>query len=304
LFGFFIFLEGKIKLRQYSTLKKIQGQTLVNNYIASIAVRVKNEEKGLPLFWESIVKQTCFQFLEITFLDSGSTDRTIPFLKSINCNIYTIESAEFNFGDSCNLMMSLTNTNYVFLFSGHVILEDNSLIETVNNFINGRHISGYFRQIPNMTFGCSVYDAAFLKFAFRTFKSSLPILIKRKNSFSNAASVISRSHWEMIYFKEVLFGEDEIWANEVLDSGGNIYYFHKFNVMHSHNDTSDDVRKRISKAAIVKFPHGINVLQLIFIFSKVFIAILISSGRLIESLRYAQAHMQAYADIKRNNNFF
>jgi hypothetical protein len=299
LFGFFIFLEKEIKLRKYKSLKKIQSQIPDNKYIASIAVRVKDEIKGLKAFWESIEKQTCFHSLEITFLDSGSTDGTISFLQNINCNIYTIESNDFNFGDSCNLMMSLTNCDYVFLFSGHVILESNILVENAYNFICGRPISGYFRQIPNEDFGCSIYDAAFLKYRFPVFKSNLPLLVKEKNSFSNAASVINRLHWENVCFNEVLFGEDEIWADELLNKGLSIYYFHQLNVMHSHNDTSIDVRKRINKAAVVKFPNGVSFFRLAFIFIKVFLAIFINSGRFLESINYAYAHAGAYADVKK-----
>jgi glycosyltransferase involved in cell wall biosynthesis len=287
-----------VTYRQYKTIKKTKSQSTPNGaYKASIAVRVKNEIVGMAAFWESLKKQTYFNELEIVFLDSGSTDNTLEYLKQLDCNIYEIESKEFSFGDSCNLMMTLTSCRHVFFFSGHVVLESESLIAEVIDFDKGENISAYFRQIPNVKFGSSAYDEAFLKHRFPSSQSKFPKLIAKQNSFSNAASVINRLHWEKVSFKEVIFGEDEIWASEILNLGGSIYYFHSLNVMHSHNDTTDDVYKRVSMAAKVKYPNGVSTGLLLFTFIKVFIAIFVNCGRFLDAIKYAKAHTKAYSNI-------
>ncbi|MEO6524912.1 MAG: glycosyltransferase family 2 protein [Mucilaginibacter sp.] len=284
----------------YLSLCKIQSQKASGKpYLISIAVRVMNELGALSLFWESLVKQTIYNNLEITFLDSGSTDGTLELLQTYNCNIYTITKNEFRFGDSCNLMMELTNSQLVYFFSGHIILEDPSLLEDSYLFIKDDIGSGYFRQIPNKILGYSNYDKAFLKNRFPRYPLSSPIRIVKKHSFSNAAAIINRAHWELVKFEDVLFGEDEIWAEAVLKKQGKLYYFHAYNILHSHNDSYDDVYKRVSMAAKVKFPNGINVFKLGYIFAKVFAAVFLSSMKLKSSLKYAYAHSKAYKDIKK-----
>lgn len=286
--------------RLYPSLKQIQKQEGNNQpYLISVAVRVLNEIKGIELFWKSILTQTFFDNVQFVFLDSGSTDGTLQFLKALNCDIYTIEKSEFKYGDTCNLMMELTDCESVYFFSGHVILEDPQLLEKSYNTIKANMISAYFRQIQNPFFGYSVYDKAFLKNRFPAHDNKDFLVISNKHSFSNAASVINRMHWETNNFENVLFGEDAIWANKVLESGGKIYYFNKLNVLHSHADTCEEVYKRVKMAASVKYPRGTNVFKLAYIFSKVFFAILIDSQKLGLSFKYASAHTRAYKDIQK-----
>jgi len=286
--------------QEYKTLKKLKSQSVNQaGYVASVAIRVKNEIKGIDAFWQSLAKQTWFNRLEITILDSGSTDGTLDYLDKYNCNIYSIAGSEFSFGPSCNLMFELTTCPYVFFFSGHVILESERLIEDTCQFIKDKNISGYFRQVPNANFGSSIYDDAFLKHRFPQYPSALPVQVGSKNSFSNAASVMNRQHWEQVKFQNVIFGEDGLWASEVLAKNGEIYYFHTLNVAHSHNDTPAEVIKRVRMAAMVKYPNGTPLPQLLFIFAKVFTAIFVNSRQFTPSIKFAKAHTLAYTKLKK-----
>ncbi|MCU0349774.1 MAG: glycosyltransferase [Flavobacterium sp.] len=270
------------------------------SFLFSIGIRVKNEIDAIDYFWQSLVKQTYFEFAEITFLDSGSTDGTLEFLIEKDCNVFTIDSSEFNFGTSCNLIMDLTSSKLVYFFSGHVILEDNYLLEKSFKILNERDCSGFFKQIPNPFIGYSVYDSVFLKYKFPERKLEFQI-VKKANSFSNAASVINRTHWEQVKFKEVIFGEDEIWASEVLKNNCGIIYLNQLNIMHSHNDSFKDVNKRVAQAAYVKFPLGLNIFNRKLIFLKVFIAIFFNSFKLYQAYQYAKAHSDAYKFNALNN---
>ncbi|SDT22769.1 Glycosyltransferase involved in cell wall bisynthesis [Mucilaginibacter mallensis] len=294
-------------MRNYRSLSLIKRQLNTslkyNQPKIAIGVRVKNEISAIKSFWESIKKQTYFEHLELLFIDSGSTDGTLEFLKELNCNLYTISPSEFSFGDTCNLVLELTESEYVCFFSGHVILESDKLIETVVNYIKTNPpISGYFRQVPNYVVGCSIYDKTFLKYRYKSYNNvPLPILATpQNNSFSNAASLVYRGHWSTVNFEEVGASEDYFWSTKIMQTGGEIYYFHMLNVKHSHNETLNDVYKRVKINAKERYPNGVNLFKLIVIFCKVFFALFFNSYKFLSAVKYANAHTKAYADINKS----
>ncbi|SDG12751.1 Glycosyltransferase, GT2 family [Pedobacter terrae] len=282
-------------MQQFRTLRKIRSQDSISEIKFSIATRVKNEFKWIRFFFDSLKAQTFYRYLDIVFLDSGSTDGTLEFLEKENCNLYSIASSEFSFGETCNLMMQLTKGDHVLFFSGHVELESQYLVEEVQKFIDKiGTLSGYFRQVPNEQVGCSIYDKVFLKYNFPTIDSADPEVKVDNHRFSNAASIVSRSHWEEIKFKPVIASEDAFWADEVVKKFRRIYYFHMFNVKHSHNETFDDVKKRVGINVLARYPSGIGFLQRKFIFAKVFSALFINTFDLVNSYKFAVAHSSAY----------
>lgn len=278
----------------YPSLTLIKSQRHEIKPFISLAIRVKNESKGIEAFWTSLINQTYFNYCEIVFLDSGSSDNTLKFIQKLNCTIYTVKAEEFNFGSSCNLMMQLTTCAYTCFFSGHTVLQDNSMLEKAVRFIKDNDISGYFRQIPNPQYGFSDYDQSFLKYRFPTSQKKNPIRVKRNHSFSNAASIICRKHWEAVQFEQKWFGEDKVWADEINKMGFSLYYFHQSNVMHSHNDSYNDVYNRVIQSAMANFPEGIGPIKRVPIFLKVFTAIFLTSGKFFTSLKFARAHTRAY----------
>jgi glycosyltransferase involved in cell wall biosynthesis len=291
-------------MKNFQSLRSVKTQTYAVSPSISLGIRVKNEIAAISYFWESVKKQTYFNNLEIVFLDSGSTDGTIEFIKRLNCNLYTIDSSEFSYGETCNLIMNLSTCEHVCLFSGHVILEDSTLLERLSNFLKTEpEISGYFRQIPNYKVGVTVYDSTFLKYKYPVHSGDQPLLVSsEKNGFSNAASLIYRRHWECIKFKNVVASEDYFWAKDVLANHLKIYYFDKLNIEHSHKETLDDIYKRVRINAKSRYPQGISIKQMSVIFTKVFFAIFLNSGSLRDSLKYANIHASAYKNLTRDDN--
>ncbi len=267
-----------------------------NDPVISLVIRVYNEMPYIKMFWDSLIKQIDFEDFEIVFVDSGSTDGTFEFLKDeCKCSLYSIEKNEFNFGDTCNLGMRLTHGKYVYFFSGHVILEEADLISSSLEYLISNEGSGYFRQIPNNLVGCSLYDRVFLKYRFRNYGNRGPVPVKQKdNHFSNAASIISRKHWEINKFSRVSGSEDFLWSDELIKNGYSIYYFHNLNVQHSHNETPKQIEKRVRINVVARFPDGVNKLKIALVFFKVFVALVINSFSFKTAFKYARAHSKGY----------
>jgi hypothetical protein len=177
-----------------------------------------------------------------------------------------------------------------------VILESNQLIEYIYNFVNiNPDVSGYFRQIPNHLVGCSIYDRTFLKYKYRSSSDEKPVQISaEKNSFSNAASFVCREHWNSIKFKEVVASEDYLWAKDAIDADKKLLYFHMLNVQHSHNESHEDIFKRVQINARVRYPNGLSRIKITSIYLKVFIAIFFNTFEFVSSLKFARAHAAAY----------
>lgn len=282
-------------MHKFESIKEIQSQPDREKSRLSIAVRVKNEIKWIGYFFASLKRQSFYEYLDIVVLDSGSTDGTLEFLIKERCSLYTIDSSEFSFGETCNLMMQLTKCSHVLFFSGHVEIIDRLLAETVYNFIKSNgDLSGYFRQVPNEVVGCSIYDKVFLKYNFPSKDGKSPIYLNKRHRFSNAASIIARKHWDLVKFEKVIASEDAIWADEVVELFGGVYYFHHFDIKHSHNESFEDVERRVSINMRARFPGGISFQKRLIAFAKVFFALYINTFKFKESLGFASAHARGY----------
>lgn len=262
----------------------------------SVLLRVRNEAPHIHKFIESLQKQAMYDQVELIVLDSGSTDGTVNCLRDVNCTIYGIDSREFVFGETCNLLMSLSSSNVCFFFSGHVILESDDILEIAYHEIeSGRAAAGYFRQVPNVYCGASVYDAAFLRRNFPAPGSRDGTNRKPASRFSNAASVVSRKAWESVWFPDVIASEDALWAREYLRIGdGDIRYFAELRVAHSHNESPESVANRVFVNAVACRSGIRGMLRAIVRFLPMMVTLSCSGGGVRDSARYSWAHLRGY----------
>lgn len=264
-------------------------------------VRVKNEAAYLHRLLESLRRQSIFSRLELIFLDSGSTDSTLDSLLGTDCTVYQIASREFSFGETCNLLMALASAEICFFFSGHVIIESpDALSKAYEEIASGRASAGYFRQVPNPHCGASVYEIAFLRRNFPGPEGRGATGRQIVTRFSNAASVLSRRAWELLWFPDVIANEDALWAQEFLRrKSGAIAYFADLPVAHSHNESPDAVEKRVFINALARREGVRGVLRALAKFVPMMVALLASGARPGDAFRFARAHLRAYvASIK------
>ena len=278
---------------KFKTLKVVRKIELASP-ILSIVVRVKNEGQELPRFLASLELQTLIKDCEIIFLDSGSTDNTLDLISQLNCSIYSIDGREFSFGPTCNLLMELSKAEYVGFFSGHVVLSKENVLEEGYRMIAGEVSgAGYFRQLPNQLCGCNAYESAFLARRFPENPVN-PLRVYKNNSFSNAASIISRAAWSDNPFDDVGASEDHLWAIRHLNKNRPLFYFPKLEILHSHNETPDQVFDRVRSNVRARYGEKRMYLKSAYFFVGVFLSVLRHGGEIAEALRYAKAHSMAY----------
>jgi GT2 family glycosyltransferase len=260
----------------------------------SIAVRVKNEAAMLPHFLNSLRQQPNINSAEIVFLDSGSTDDTRELIlsASLPATLYSIHPSEFSFGATCNLMMTLTSGPHVAFFSGHVILRSpTTLLDAMRYISTLGNISAFFRQVPSVTAGFNAYEQVFLSSAFPEMRNETPLSFRR---FSNAASIISRQHWLKVPFPDVIASEDGLWAAQVATLGLPIHYFSKIVIEHSHNESPQQIRKRVLINKIARFGVRKMPLRATASFIKYMALLSLKGEHPVRAFQFSRAHAGAF----------
>ncbi len=281
---------------RFRTLREIRRMA-PRRAIASALIRVRNEARGLPALMESLASQTLFGQLELIFLDSESSDSTLEYLRTLDCNLYQIAAREFSFGETCNLMMALASTDVCFFFSGHVRLQSSRLLASAYEEIAaGRAAAGYFRQVPHDEYGASIYERAFLRRAFPLRDARVGARgAVRATRFSNAASVISREAWSSLWFPDVIASEDALWARAFHErKQGVIRYFAELPVAHSHHENPAAVEQRVYINAVAQHAGMLDAARALIRFPLMVIALLAEGAAMGEALQFSLAHLRAY----------
>ncbi len=259
----------------------------------AVLVRTRNEIAALPDFWHRLSSQTCFPKAEILFLDSGSTDGTIEFLRNLEVGLYTIEPEDFNFGSSCNLLMSLSRAPIAVFLSAHVFLEQSDALERCCEILYAhKYSAAYFRQVPNLITGSSTYEKAQLAKRF-PFRSEVFVPMNQPAGFSNAGSALTRASWERLPFPEIHGSEDHAWALKHLALGGKLFYMSGLTVMHSHNESPEALFQRVRLNFVARKQKG-SLLRAAYYFCGVLVSLIRQGASFAEAWSYASAHARAY----------
>lgn len=275
------------------TLRRLR-QIGPNEPDLAVLVRVKNEMKALPEFWNRLRAQSCFEHCEVIFLDSGSTDGTVEFLSSLPCTLWQIDPDDFRFGSSCNTVVSISTAPAVLLISGHVLLtRPNDLEDMLQSIAGQRYAAAYARQLPNKHFGSNAYERAFLARRFPSSDASQPIELSHPGSFSNAASLFTREAWRRNPFPDVSASEDFLWANRHLELGGKLFYLPHVEVLHSHNEAAEAIFRRVRINVEARGLPGSYVRAAMYC-GGILGATLRHGASLSEAWRYASQHAKAY----------
>lgn len=279
--------------KKFKTLELKKEHRLTSPSLC-VAVRLKNEIELLPAFWESLERQTALDEVEFIFLDSGSTDGTLEFLLEKRCTVYTIESSEFSFSKTCNLLFELSLPPVICFLSGHVqVVEEKFFQEIIDFCCNRKLVAGYVRQVPSELAGYSPYEVAYLARTFPTFTEKV-VDIGLNHSFSNSASFITRDSWLLTPIPEVIASEDWVWANQHILKGGKIYYLSHLSVRHSHNLEGEQIRRRVEVHTFGKFGNRVMPLRAMYYLLGVFIFTLFHGANLLEAFSSATNHAIPY----------
>lgn len=198
--------------------------------LVSIVIRTFNESKYINICLNAIEKQS-YKNYEIIIVDSGSSDDTIPKIKTRkNISHYVYKQKDYIPGKALNFGVEKSKGKYIVFLSAHCIpCNSNWLQNLIQPFENKKIVGVYGRQLPlphskpedrrdlMNTFG--IEDRVQKKdFFFHNANSAVRKTILIKNMFSEEAKNI----------------EDRIWAKDVINQGYEIYYSSEAKVFHHH----------------------------------------------------------------------
>jgi len=226
-------------------------QLMTGQNKASVIIPTKNPGRIFRAVLSSVCSQkTTFQF-EILVIDSGSTDGTVDYVKSISdsrIRLCEIASSEFGHGRTRNLAVSLTTGQFaVFITHDACPVSDVWLANLVRAAEQDDRIAGVFgRHIAYPE--ASPFTARELAVHFSGFEGSPVVSLDDPQRyaadegyrqflhfFSNNNALIRRTIWGKIHYPDVDFAEDQIWAQKIIEAGWFKAYACDAVVFHSHD---------------------------------------------------------------------
>lgn len=216
----------------------------------SLFIPTWNAGPEFPDILRAMRAQRLDRDFEILVIDSGSTDGTVPFLRSQPVRLIEIPNAEFNHGLTRNRGIEEARGDIVVLATQDARPADDQWMQRlVDAYANPRVAGAYSRQIPRADANPFIRDRLsgwmagqdaprVQSIESRTEFDALPPLEKLSRvAFDNVSSSVRRRVALEIPFRERKFGEDLDWAHRVLLAGHTIVYEPRSRVVHSHNNS-------------------------------------------------------------------
>lgn len=213
----------------------------------SIVFRALNEEKyfeqALQACREQVLDDLTF---DIVLVDSGSTDRTLEIAEKYDCQIVHIPKHQFSFGRSLNWGCEAASGDYLIFISAHCIPTHNRWLQNlIQPLLDNIATYSYGRQLGNEASKFSEKQL-FAKY-FPDFDKS------PQDGFfiNNANSAITKSAWQTFKFDEDVTGlEDMVLGKQLVGAGEKIAYIADAPVIHIHEESYRQVRRRYYREAL------------------------------------------------------
>jgi rhamnosyltransferase len=214
---------------------------------ASVVIPTKN---GGPVFVEVLEALKAQEYeggVQVTVIDSGSTDDTVSVASQYGAHVTAIPSNEFNHGLTRNRAIESCAGDIVILMSQDAIPGDRYLIRNlVGAFDDSRVAGAYARQVPredadvltkrdgaSALAGRTSGDVHWIK-DWEAYRNLTPIERYYFCNFDDVCSAVRKSVWRSIPFRAAEFGEDIDWGQRILEAGWKIAYCPEAYVVHSH----------------------------------------------------------------------
>ena len=212
----------------------------------SILLVTKNGARYLAEVLEGIHRQRGrFRVEEIIAVDSGSRDGSVEILRKAGAQVMTIPAAAFGHGKTRNLAASHAHGDYlVFLTQDATPAGDDWLENLLAPLVADPLVVGtYSRHTPRPS--CHPMEWRRIVQEEMTGRPDSYVNSRVDNPdyernpafftfFANTSSVIRHSTWRDAPWPEVEFGEDHVWAKQVLEAGYKTAYCADSVVYHSH----------------------------------------------------------------------
>ena len=215
----------------------------------SIVFRALNEEK----FFERAILACKSQVLdaglsmEMVLVDSGSTDATLDIAKRHGLTIVHIPKAKFSFGRSLNWGCDAASGDYLAMISAHCIpAHDRWLQNLVQPLVDGEADYSYGKQVGDD------HNKFSEKQLFAKYFGERDKIQDEDFFVNNANSCVTREAWARYRFDEDVTGlEDMVLGKCLIEEGSRIAYCADAPVVHIHEETWAQVRRRYYREALV-----------------------------------------------------
>ncbi len=206
---------------------------------------------------EALVTQVAPWSFDVMVVDSGSIDETLDIVRSYEqrgVRLHTIPNSEFQHGRTRNLAISLTSAEFVAVLTQDATPANaHWLANLVKAFDKGTQVAGVFgahqaypEATPFVSIGIEGHFEHFNRLPHvadwnRDHGDPIPFgSVPWQNwihYYSDNNSCMRRSVWEKIPYPNIDWGEDQVWAWEIIKQGYEKAYAHDAIVYHSHNLT-------------------------------------------------------------------
>ncbi|MBO6505228.1 MAG: glycosyltransferase [Kordiimonadaceae bacterium] len=251
--------------------KPSKAKTADDGFKASVVIPTLNAGSVLEGVLEAVVNQTTPWPFEVLVIDSGSTDGTLDTVaKHPSVRLHQIDKKDFNHGATRNLGAELTTGEFIaYLTHDAMPVNDRwlyNMVSSIEQFPNAAGAFGKHFAWPE----ASAYTKRDLNNHFQLF-SGLPIAVSKSTDekrwkakdqgwlqalhfYSDNNSCFRREVWEKIPYRKVTFGEDQLWAWDIIKAGYQKVYAPQATVYHSHDYDEEETFER-SKIESAFFKH-------------------------------------------------
>lgn len=223
----------------------------------SIIILTKNQAGIVEETLENVFAQESSYDFEVIVIDSGSTDGAQKEIKKFPVRLSQIRSEEFNHGKTRNLGASLAQGKYVVFLNGDAKPKNKEWLQMLLvNFSRYEKTAAVYSRVYPRT-NCNPVEARSILFDYYLFNGKVKQIEslqyyhgmtaegKRKFiAFHTISCAIKKDILLLHPFAEVEFGEDLVWAKEILEKGFAIIFENRSEVIHSHNLSMLGIIKR------------------------------------------------------------
>jgi glycosyltransferase involved in cell wall biosynthesis len=218
--------------------------------IVTIVIPVFNGGKLLRRVVETCLQQDLDYEFEILIINSSSTDGCIDYLpQDERIRVHQISKEEFGHGRTRNLGVKLARGTFIAFITQDAIPANRMwLMNLIAPLQEDRNVAGVF--------GCHIaheehnqltsydLDQHFNRWIFRSHRKAIELDESRKikdapvsnheRFYSDNNSCLRRSAWEEVPLPDVVYGEDQLWAIDILRHGFKKAFAPTAVVRHSH----------------------------------------------------------------------
>ncbi|MBY0537543.1 MAG: glycosyltransferase [Chitinophagaceae bacterium] len=221
----------------------------------AVVIPVKNGFPEIKDCIEGLLKQT-FPISRIIAIDSGSTDGTVEYLRTVEkVEVHSIDASSFNHGLTRNLGLVFSSESFLYYTVQDARAISERLIEDFLDCFEDEDVMAVCgQQVVDKNLSKNPIDWFFpvsepTKIIYQygrkeEFERLSPKEKAGVCGWDNVNAFYRRSALESIPFDEAVFGEDMLWAKKAYLKGFKLAFWYRARVFHYHLENSTITYKR------------------------------------------------------------